>query len=58
MATLTVQESYDIIAKYFSVTRVFTWEWTDNFINTLSDNSLILDIGCGNGRNTLYNILY
>lgn len=54
MTTLSVQESYDIIAKYFSVTRVFTWKWTDNFINKLSDNSLILDIGCGNGRNTLY----
>lgn len=51
---LSVQESYDIIAKYFSVTRVFTWKWTDNFINTLTDNCTILDIGSGNGRNSNY----
>ena len=51
---LSVQESYDLIAKYFSATRVFTWEWTDNFINRLDHNSIILDIGSGNGRNTNY----
>ena len=49
--TLTVQESYDKIAKYFSVTRVFTWNWTNNFIDNLNKNSIILDIGCGSGRN-------
>ena len=37
---LSVQKSYDLIAKYFAVTRVFTWKWTDNFINTLSNNSM------------------
>jgi len=54
MNLLTVQQSYDTIAKYFSVTRVFTWKWTDNFVNNLNNNSLILDIGSGNGRNTNY----
>lgn len=53
--TLTVQESYDKIAKYFSNTRVFTWKWTDAFVNNLKHNSMILDIGSGNGRNTKYN---
>jgi ubiquinone/menaquinone biosynthesis C-methylase UbiE len=52
--SLTVQESYDKIAQYFSVTRVFTWNWTDNFIELLNNNSVILDIGSGNGRNTNY----
>lgn len=52
--SLSVQESYDIIAKYFSVTRVFTWKWTDNFVNLLNNNSIILDIGSGNGRNSNY----
>lgn len=52
--TLQVQDSYDKIAKYFANTRVFTWLWTDNFINSLEKNSLILDIGSGNGRNTKY----
>jgi ubiquinone/menaquinone biosynthesis C-methylase UbiE len=52
---ISVQESYDKIAKEFSVTRVFTWTWTDNFINNLIiPNSFILDIGSGNGRNTKY----
>lgn len=53
--SISVQESYDLIAKYFSKTRVFTWKWTDNFINSLIDNSTILDIGSGNGRNSNYN---
>jgi alkylated DNA repair protein alkB family protein 8 len=51
---MLVKESYDKIAKYFANTRVFTWLWTDNFINSLDKNSLILDIGSGNGRNTKY----
>lgn len=51
---ISIQESYDLIAKYFSATRVFSWEWTDNFINTLDNHSIILDIGSGNGRNTNY----
>lgn len=53
--SLSVQESYDLIAKYFAVTRVFTWKWTDNFVNALTDNCIILDIGSGNGRNSNYN---
>lgn len=53
--TLTVQQSYDLIAEYFKNTRVFTWKWTDNFISKINNNSLILDIGSGNGRNTKYN---
>ena len=57
---ISVEDSYDIIAKEFSVTRVFTWKWTDEFINNISDNKIsnnnkfILDIGCGNGRNLNY----
>tara|TARA_B100001093_G_C26827351_1_gene1014638 strand:+ start:1221 stop:1850 length:630 start_codon:yes stop_codon:yes gene_type:complete len=51
---ISVKESYDKIAKYFSVTRIYTWKWTDNFIHNLDNNSLILDIGSGNGRNTYY----
>jgi ubiquinone/menaquinone biosynthesis C-methylase UbiE len=52
--SLTVQQSYDLIAKYFAETRIFTWKWTDNFINNLNINSFILDLGSGNGRNTKY----
>ena len=55
MKKLSVQQSYDLIAEHFKNTRVLTWNWTDNFINSLNNNSFILDIGSGNGRNTKYN---
>lgn len=45
---------YDIIAKDFARTRIFTWKWTDNFIKDIPKGSTILDIGCGNGRNLHY----
>jgi len=51
---MDIKESYDLIAKEFSVTRVFTWTWTDEFINKMENNSNILDIGSGNGRNLKY----
>ena len=46
---------YDIIAKDFSQTRIFTWKWTDDFMKNIPKGSTILDIGCGNGRNLGYN---
>jgi tRNA (uracil-5-)-methyltransferase TRM9 len=49
-----VKESYNRLAREFNVTRVFTWNWTDNFIEKLEKNALVLDIGCGNGRNMIY----
>jgi len=52
--TLSVKESYDKIATEFAVTRVFTWKWTDDFIDKLRENSVVLDIGSGNGRNLIY----
>jgi ubiquinone/menaquinone biosynthesis C-methylase UbiE len=52
--SINVKESYDLIAKYFAETRVFTWKWTDNFIDKLDKYISILDIGSGNGRNTKY----
>lgn len=49
-----VRDSYNKIANEFKVTRVFTWKWTDKFIDKLEKNSKLLDIGCGTGRNTNY----
>mgnify|MGYP003655159820 CR=1 FL=1 len=49
-----VKDIYEIIAHHFKVTRVFTWSWIDHFIYSMNKNSLIYDIGCGNGRNMGY----
>lgn len=45
---------YDHIAKDFANTRIHTWKWTDNFIQSIPRGSIILDIGSGNGRNLSY----
>ena len=49
--TYNVKDIYEKIAEHFNVTRVYTWSWIDNFINSLPKGSFIYDIGCGNGRN-------
>jgi alkylated DNA repair protein alkB family protein 8 len=49
--TINVKNVYEQIAEHFNVTRVYTWSWVDNFINSLPPGSFIYDIGCGNGRN-------
>lgn len=49
--TVYVKDVYEVIAKHFSVTRVYTWGWITSFIEKLQSNSTIYDIGCGNGRN-------
>ena len=46
--TVYVKDVYEVIAKHFSVTRVFTWDWIRSFIEKLENNSTIYDIGCGN----------
>lgn len=46
-----VKEVYEEIAEHFDVTRVNKWAWVENFLNNFKKNSLILDLGCGNGRN-------
>lgn len=46
-----VHNVYDIISKHFSTTRKIIWPKVEDFINTFTTNSLVLDIGCGNGKN-------
>ena len=49
-----VKQIYEYIASEFNVTRSYKWSWITNFINSLSRESLIYDIGCGSGRNMDY----
>lgn len=46
-----VKNVYEEIAGHFSNTRVYKWSWVDNFLNKLKNNSIVYDLGCGNGRN-------
>ena len=46
-----VNDVYKEIAQHFDVTRVNKWSWVEDFLNKLKPNSLVLDLGCGNGRN-------
>ncbi|MFW9874166.1 MAG: class I SAM-dependent methyltransferase [Candidatus Thorarchaeota archaeon] len=50
----SLQETYNEIAAEFDGTRYKPWPQTIDFINELPDNCSILDLGCGNGRNSLY----
>lgn len=45
-----ISKTYDEIAEHFDVTRVWPWKECIDFIKTMPENSLILDLGCGSGR--------
>jgi len=49
-----VIEVYKHISKHFDSTRFEIWPIIKTFINQFPKYSLIADIGCGNGRNSLY----
>lgn len=50
-----VQDVYNKIASDFDRTRYYQWKGIKDFINSLQNNSLIADIGCGNGKNMIDN---
>lgn len=45
-----VHTTYENIAKHFSDTRYKPWPKVDKFLENLGPHSLVLDIGCGNGK--------
>tara|TARA_B100000963_G_C22637429_1_gene678360 strand:+ start:4215 stop:4877 length:663 start_codon:yes stop_codon:yes gene_type:complete len=48
---INVQDVYNKISKHFDQTRYHTWPKIKEFTNKFNKNSMIGDIGCGNGRN-------
>lgn len=52
---LLLKNTYDLISKDFDVTRIMIWQCVQNFINDITNKkSIILDAGCGNGKNMVY----
>lgn len=45
-----VYEVYEKIAPHFSKTRYKPWPKVDEFMNSLDSGSIVLDVGCGNGK--------
>ena len=41
---------YDKIAEHFSHTRYKAWPRIEKFLNGMETGSLVLDVGCGNGK--------
>ena len=51
---LDIKNCYSNIAKDFSKTRFTVWKGVRDFLDTVTVNSNVGDIGCGNGKNMLY----
>ena len=48
-----VQKPYNTISNHFDKTREYLWKAIKEFIQNIDDSSLLLDAGCGNGKNML-----
>jgi SAM-dependent methyltransferase len=49
-----IKEIYNQIGDEFDRTRITIWPNVRNFLDKILENSLVLDAGCGNGKNMLY----
>jgi len=47
-------DTYEVISKEFAETRAYVWECVKDFTKIIPENSSILEIGCGNGKNMQY----
>ena len=55
MSSMTTKEIYNMIADEFDIYRVKVWPCVSEFLKNFNSNSMILDIGCGNGKNIVGN---
>ena len=46
-----VRTTYDTIAENFSNTRAYLWDSVKQYVASLPQNSVVLEVGCGNGKN-------
>jgi ubiquinone/menaquinone biosynthesis C-methylase UbiE len=46
-----VHDTYNKIASHFSATRYRPWPQVESFLKSLSPDSIMVDVGCGNGKN-------
>lgn len=49
-----VHNTYQKIAEHFSNTRAYVWKSVKEFLKKVESNSIILEVGCGNGKNLNY----
>ena len=52
---MQTKEIYNNIATEFDLYRVKVWPCVKNYLKDFNDTNLILDIGCGNGKNIVGN---
>ena len=53
-----VKQVYEQIAPHFNNTRTYKWSWISEFLDSIKTNSLVYDLGCGNGRNMSHQNLH
>ena len=49
-----VKDVYNKISNEFNTTRYRPWTCVEEFLNQIPKQSIIGDIGCGNGKNMFY----
>tara|TARA_Y100000768_G_C23986947_1_gene689511 strand:- start:906 stop:1514 length:609 start_codon:yes stop_codon:yes gene_type:complete len=54
MNDLDIKKTYDNISTHFNETRYNIWKCVKLFLDKVEKNTIIGDIGCGNGKNMLY----
>lgn len=54
ISNLPIKEVYNKIANHFDRSRNRIWGSVKDFLDGLEERSIVLEIGCGNGKNMLY----